>query len=52
MNTSKAVIADLYAAFASGNVSAVLAAMAPDIAWTEAAGFPLRRHLPRPAGGT
>lgn len=40
MNTAKAVIADLYSAFASGNVPAVLAAMAPDIAWTEAAGFP------------
>jgi uncharacterized protein len=40
MSTAKAVIADLYSAFASGSVPAVLAAMAADIAWTEAAGFP------------
>jgi uncharacterized protein len=33
-------ITNLYAAFARGDVPAVLAAMAPDISWTEAEGFP------------
>ncbi|MBS0383147.1 MAG: nuclear transport factor 2 family protein [Proteobacteria bacterium] len=33
-------IASLYAAFARGDVPAVLAAFAPDICWTEAEGFP------------
>ena len=33
-------ITDLYAAFARGDVPTVLAALAPDISWTEAEGFP------------
>ncbi len=33
-------IADLYAAFARGDVRTVLAALAPNIRWTEAEGFP------------
>jgi hypothetical protein len=33
-------IRDLYAAFARGDIGAVLGAMAPDISWTDAEGFP------------
>ncbi len=33
-------IASLYEAFARGDVPAVLAALSPDIRWTEAEGFP------------
>lgn len=33
-------IANLYAAFARGDISTVLVALAPDIRWTEAEGFP------------
>ena len=33
-------ISDLYAAFARGDVPAVLGALAPDMRWTEAEGFP------------
>ena len=33
-------IANLYGAFARGDVPAVLAAMGPDIRWTQAEGFP------------
>lgn len=33
-------IRSLYAAFARGDVAAVLGALAPDVRWTEAAGFP------------
>lgn len=33
-------IKNLYAAFAQGDVPAVLSAMAPNISWTEAEGFP------------
>jgi ketosteroid isomerase-like protein len=33
-------IANLYAAFARGDVPAVLSAFAPNISWTEAEGFP------------
>jgi ketosteroid isomerase-like protein len=33
-------IANLYAAFARGDVPAVLAAFAPNISWTDAEGFP------------
>ena len=33
-------ITNVYAAFARGDVPAVLAALAPDISWTEAEGFP------------
>lgn len=35
-----AVIESLYAAFAKGDVPAVLGGLAADIAWTEAEGFP------------
>ncbi|GAC1658771.1 MAG: nuclear transport factor 2 family protein [Acidobacteriaceae bacterium] len=38
--TPKATIQSLYAAFATGDVPTVLSAFAPDIRWTEAAGFP------------
>ena len=33
-------IANLYAAFARGDIPAVLAAFAPNISWTDAEGFP------------
>ena len=33
-------IANLYAAFARGDVPAVLAALAPNVSWTDAEGFP------------
>jgi ketosteroid isomerase-like protein len=33
-------ITKVYAAFASGDVPTVLAALAPDVSWTEAEGFP------------
>lgn len=33
-------ITNLYAAFASGDVPTVLGALAPDVRWTEAEGFP------------
>lgn len=33
-------IRGLYAAFARGDIKAVLACLAPDVRWTEAAGFP------------
>ena len=33
-------IRDLYAAFGRGDIGAVLGAMAPDISWTDAEGFP------------
>ena len=33
-------VRDIYAAFARGDVGAVLGALAPDISWTEAEGFP------------
>lgn len=38
---SKEIIEGLYQSFASGDVEAVTAAFAEDIAWTEAEGFPL-----------
>ncbi len=40
MTTNADAIASLYAAFAKGDVPTVLGAMAPDIRWTEADGFP------------
>lgn len=40
MNNNADTIAILYAAFAKGDVPAVLGAFAPDIRWTEADGFP------------
>lgn len=41
MATNKEIIAGAYASFAQGDVPAALAAMADDIQWTEAEGFPL-----------
>lgn len=40
MTSNADTIANLYAAFARGDVPTVLAAFAPDIHWTEAEGFP------------
>src|SRR5512140_3002662 len=40
MPSSLEIVQGVYAAFAAGNVPAVLGAMAPDIRWTEAAGGP------------
>jgi ketosteroid isomerase-like protein len=39
--TNKELIQKVYAGFASGDIAAVTAALADDIAWTEADGFPL-----------
>jgi hypothetical protein len=41
MATNKEIIAAAYAAFAQGDVPAVLAAMHPEIEWTNAEGWPL-----------
>ena len=41
MATNKEIVEDAYASFATGDVPAALAAMADDIEWTEADGFPL-----------
>jgi len=41
MPTNKEVIVGAYASFARGDVPAALGAMADDIRWTEAEGFPL-----------
>ena len=38
--TPKETVQNLYAAFATGDVPTVLAILAPDMQWTEAAGFP------------
>lgn len=40
MNSNSATIRSLYAAFARGEVPTVLGALAPDVRWTEAEGFP------------
>ncbi len=40
MATNQDLVRGAYAAFATGNVPAVLALLAPDARWTEAAGFP------------
>ncbi len=37
---NRALVEQLYAGFASGDLPAVLATMAPDIEWTEAEGYP------------
>jgi ketosteroid isomerase-like protein len=39
--TNKDIVEGVYASFAQGDVPAVLGAMADDIQWTEADGFPL-----------
>lgn len=41
MASNKDIVEDAYASFAQGDVPAVLGAMADDIRWTEADGFPL-----------
>ena len=41
MPTNKEIVEGVYASFAQGDVPAVLGAMADDIQWTEADGFPL-----------
>jgi hypothetical protein len=41
MPTNKEIVEGIYASFATGDVPAVLGAMADDIKWTEADGFPL-----------
>lgn len=39
--SNKEIIRELYRSFASGDIEAITAAFADDIAWTEADGFPL-----------
>ena len=41
MATNKEIVEGVYASFAQGDVPAVLGAMADDIQWVEADGFPL-----------
>jgi len=41
MATNEEIVEGAYASFAAGDVPAALAAMADDIRWTEAEGFPL-----------
>lgn len=41
MTTNKALIENLYAGFVTGDVPGVLGAMADDIQWVEAEGYPL-----------
>src|ERR1700691_176360 len=41
MATNKVIVENAYASFATGDVPAALGAMADDIKWTEADGFPL-----------
>jgi ketosteroid isomerase-like protein len=41
MATNKEIVQGVYASFAQGDVPAVMAAMADNIEWTEADGFPL-----------
>ena len=41
MATNKALVQGAYASFAQGDIPAALGAMADDIQWTEADGFPL-----------
>jgi uncharacterized protein len=41
MTTNKEIITGVYASFAQGDVPTVLGAMADDIQWAEAEGFPL-----------
>ena len=41
MATNKEIVENAYASFAAGDVPAALVAMADDIQWTEAEGFPL-----------
>src|SRR5580658_11053196 len=41
MATNKEIVENAYASFATGDIPAALGAMADDIQWTEADGFPL-----------
>ena len=41
MATNKEIVEGAYASFAKGDIAAAFAAMADDITWTEADGFPL-----------
>jgi uncharacterized protein len=41
MATNKEIVENLYACFATGDVPGVLGAMAEDMHWTEADGFPI-----------
>jgi ketosteroid isomerase-like protein len=41
MATNKEIVEGAYASFAKGDINAAFAAMADDITWTEAEGFPL-----------
>lgn len=41
MATNKEIVENAYASFAAGDIPAALGAMADDIQWTEADGFPL-----------
>ncbi len=41
MATNREIIENAYANFATGDIPAALGAMADDIEWTEADGFPL-----------
>jgi ketosteroid isomerase-like protein len=41
MATNKEIVEDVYASFSTGDVPAVLGAMAPDMEWINAEGFPL-----------
>src|SRR5580704_3865915 len=41
MATNKEIVENAYASFAQGDIPAALGAMADDIQWTEAEGFPL-----------
>ena len=51
MPSNKEIIEAHYAGFVAGDLEAVMAPLRRDIVWTEAEGFPSRRHLRRPAGG-
>jgi ketosteroid isomerase-like protein len=48
MATNKEIVENAYASFAKGDVPAALSAMADDIQWTEADGFPWRARTSVP----
>ena len=50
MATNKEIIENAYASFATGDIPAALGAMADDIEWTEADGFPLAGTYVGPQG--
>jgi uncharacterized protein len=41
MNTNTEIVQNIYASFATGDIPAVLGAMADDVKWSEAEGFPI-----------